>query len=86
MDPFIINESARELWIVRQRFQVEKEDKIPSYADVTRDSRHNHHLIQGTLMEHVVGMKPVDNYWLMVQFKMTLDHLTLASVWKQINP
>ena len=36
-------------------------------------------------MEHVVGMKPVDNYRLMVQFKTTLDRLTLASVLKQIN-
>ena len=36
-------------------------------------------------MEHVAGMKPVDNYRLMVQFKTTLDRLTLASVLKQIN-
>ena len=83
--PFIINESARELWIVRQRFRVEKEDKISSYEDIIRDFRQNHQLIQGTLMEHVVGMKPVDNYRLMVQFKTTLDRLTLASVLKQIN-
>ena len=83
--PFIINESARELWIVRQRFRVEKEDKISSYEDIIRDFRQNHQLIQGTLMEHVVGMKPVDNYRLMVQFKTTLDRLTLASVSKQIN-
>ena len=36
-------------------------------------------------MEYVVGMKPVDEYPLMVQFKTTLDRLTLASVLKQIN-
>ena len=83
--PFIINESARELWIVRRRFRVEKEDKISSYEDIIRDFRQNHQLIQGTLMEHVVGMKPVDNYRLMVQFKTTLDRLTLACVLKQIN-
>ena len=40
--PFIINESARELWIVRQRFRVEKEDKISSYEDIIRDFRQNH--------------------------------------------
>ena len=83
--PFIMNKSARELWIVRQRFRVEKEDKISSYEDILRDFRHNHQLIQGTLMEHVVGMKPVDDYRLMVQVKTTLDRLALASVLKQIN-
>ena len=83
--PFIINKSARELLILRQRFRVEKEDKISYYEDINRDFRQNHQLMQGTLMEHVVGMKPVDNYPLMVQFKTTLDHLTLASVLKQIN-
>ena len=36
-------------------------------------------------MEHVVGMKPADNHRLMVQFKTTLDRLTLAFVLKQIN-
>ena len=83
--PFIINESARELRILRQRFRVEKEDKISSYEDIIRDFRQNHQLIQGTLMEHVVGMKRVANNRVMLQFKTTLDRLTLASVLKQIN-
>ena len=83
--PFIINELARELWIVRRRFRGEKEDKISCYEDIIRDVRQNHQLIQGKLMEHVVGMKAVDNYRLMVQFKTTLDRLALASVLKRIN-
>ena len=36
-------------------------------------------------MEHVFGLKPVDNYRLLVQFKTTLHRQTLASVLKQIN-
>ena len=51
---------------------MEKEDKVSSYEDIIRDFRQNHQLIQGTLMEHVVGMKPVDTHWLMVRFKTTL--------------
>ena len=52
---------------------------MSSEEDVIRE------LIHGTLMEHAVGMKAVDNYRLTVQFKMTLDGLTLAPVSKHIN-
>ena len=76
--PFIINESAHELWILWQRFRVE----ISWYANIIFDFCPNHLLIQGTLMEHVMGMKPVGNCRLMVQFKATLDRLTVASVLK----
>ena len=70
---------------MQRHFRVEKQDKISSYEDIIRDCRHNHQFIHGTLMEHVVGMKPVDNFRLMVQFKTTLGRLTSASVSKQIN-
>ena len=36
-------------------------------------------------MLHVVGMKPVNNYRLMVRFKTTFDRFTLASILKQIG-
>ena len=36
-------------------------------------------------MELVVSMKTIDNCWLMVQLKTTLDSLKLASVLKEIN-
>ena len=73
------------LRIGRQRFWVAKEDAISSYESIIRDFRQNQKLIQGTAIEHVMGMKPVDNYRLMVQFKTTLNRLTLASVLKEIN-
>ena len=60
-------------------------DKISSYEDIIRDFRGIHQLIQGTLMEHVVGTKPIDNYRLMVQLQTTLDRLTIARALKQIN-
>ena len=67
--PFIINESVRKLWTVRPRCRAEKEDKLSSYEDIIRSFRQNHHFIQGTLMEDVVGMMAVHNYRLMLQFK-----------------
>ena len=85
MGPFISNELTGELRIVRQGFWAEKEDKVSSYEDIIRGFCQGHQLIQDTLMEHLAEMKPVDNYQFMVQFKTTLDRLTLASVLKQIN-
>ena len=42
MGPFMINESARELRILRQLFQVEIEDKICSCQDIIWDFCQNH--------------------------------------------
>ena len=40
--PYLINESAKDPWLVRQRFQVEKADKISSYEDIVRDFDQHH--------------------------------------------
>ena len=60
--PFIVIESAHKLCIMRQWFRVE--DKISPYEGIIRGFHQTHQLI--TIMEHLVGMKPVDNYRLMV--------------------
>ena len=61
------------------------QDDISSYMDICRGLCRNHHLIACTLTEDVVGMKLVTNFRLEMQFKTTVDALTLASVLKQIK-